>query len=119
MKLSDYKRETLKSKMASEIDTQHDTVFGAFVKGVMETTEMQWISEKNPEDFDDIKFHDESFSDPFAVRLEGSKEGEVMFGIAVREKSGKEYSWNVLTHTDYNEDPSVHGEIKAWKEIYV
>ena len=111
MKLSDYRSEQLKNEVREVLDFSHDTAFGGFFKG-MEYERENWITDKMPEDFDDLK-------DMYGTKRvlckckknPGDHETHVVL-TRIQKKEG--WTWG---HPDNEHYPMENLEVLAWKEV--
>lgn len=97
MKFVDYIYEKAKDDVKEILDTQHDTLLGAFVKGLrhaLDTQEM-WInaSEVSPEKFEDFVVSD---YETRPVLIKHKYNGEEVMALGSRLKVDGVWGWYIL-----------------------
>lgn len=96
MKFIDYIYESAKADVMEILDTQHDTLLGAFVKGLRHALEEQekWIedSEMTPERFEDFIVDNWSTR---VVLIKHSLDGEEVMSLGHRLLVDEKWEWAV------------------------
>lgn len=88
MKLNDYKISLVKSEIKNMVDS-HDTLYGAFCKGISFAEETKWIKsdKKMPEDFEDLIDTENTTRLVLVVYESG------MNSFRIRQRDEKGWSW--------------------------
>ena len=118
MKLINYQAEVIRTKMSELVDLVHDTVYGAFAKGVECALNHLWIPVKEdvpmPEDFEDLIKTDKTPTRTKSVtcRFVDSEDKKEKVGIFYREKSDNGWVWM----SSITKLPTTNDIIK-WKNV--
>ena len=88
MKLRDYRISLIKSEIGNMIDS-HDTLYGAFCKGIGFAETQRWIPapDKKPEEFEDL-IDTENTTKSVLVMYESG-----MHSFRIRQRDGKTWEW--------------------------
>ena len=88
MKLKDYKISLMMSGIKNMVDS-HDTLYGAFCKGISFAEETKWITpdKKMPEDFEDLIDTENTTKTVLVVYESG------MNSFRIRQRDGKNWAW--------------------------
>ena len=88
MKLKDYKISLVASEIKKMIDS-HDTLYGAFCKGINFAEESKWIipDKKMPEDFEDLIDTENTTRSVLVVYESGIN------SFRIRQRDGGKWSW--------------------------
>lgn len=101
MKHSEYWTRKIAEEMKATLDTQHDTIYGAFCKGAVFFLENgMWIGDKMPEDFEDM-MESETKSIPVSICC---KDSDSVI-TARRVRHGSVWAWDAP------------GEVEKWRKI--
>ena len=88
MKLKDYKISLMMGGIKNMVDS-HDTLYGAFCKGISFAEETKWITpdKKMPEDFEDLIDTENTTKTVLVVYESG------MNSFRIRQRDGKNWAW--------------------------
>jgi hypothetical protein len=118
MKLIDYQAKVIKTKMTELVDLVHDTVYGAFSKGVECALNHLWIPVEEgvpmPEDFEDLIKKDTTPARTKSVtcRFVDPDDKKEKIGMFYRGKTENGWEWlSSITNL-----PTLHTIIK-WKNV--
>ena len=96
MKFIDYIYESTKNEMMNVLEPHHDTIYGAFVKGIRHALETQdkWIKDEKitPEKFDEFKRNDIETS---PVLIKHNMDGEEVLALGCRLFVDGAWGWYV------------------------
>lgn len=112
MKLSDYRTEQLKNEVKNVLDLNHDTAYGGFFKGMEFERETQWIEDKMPEEFDDLK--NKYGTNRVLCKCKKNPGDHETHAVLIRVETEEGWTWK---HPDNEHYPMGDLEILAWREV--